>query len=221
MIALMRFELVSGESTVLVRMHAFMHKATSSTNRVSGWFEVESDADVLRGPTSGDASADVADFDFRNVLQAVTARRWIKERDSSTLRFLLRSATGTESAVVIGGELAIGDVSRSIEADATIIHDGSRLVVAGTWELSQHDFGLVAPPGVRDEVDVEFGSSLRRRPPDRHRPIERPARPLAQATWAGNACSTERSSPSSLRLIRCRALSIDFVWRPRATPISW
>ena len=151
----MRYEFQPGASGVLVRMHAFLHKATASTDAVRGWFDVTSH-DLLGGPVSGTAQVEVGAFTFTNALLAVAARVWLDERPDAIVRFDLTGATGTMTAAAITGQLTIGDTGREICAEAVVTRAGDDVVVTGTWPLSQRAFGLKAPPGVKDLVDIEF-----------------------------------------------------------------
>lgn len=151
----MRYEFVPGSSRVFVRLHAFLHKATAEATDVRGWFEVDGDR-LLAGQVSGEATIAVDDFDFGNPLLARTARAWVNERKRSDLRFVIGSATPAEGRVVVAGQLTIGDTTELIETDAEVVERDDQVVISGSWSLSQKQFHLQSPPGVKDAVDIEF-----------------------------------------------------------------
>lgn len=153
----MRYDLRPGSSHVFVRIHAFLHKATASTQAVHGWFEVDSFDDLARR-VDGVAEVEVADFEFTNSMIEVAARVWLKERTGSALRFELMAADGPLESATIRGRLTIGDSTRDIATAARVSRsdDHDEVVVEGSWRMSQKEFGLSAPPGVKDAVDVEF-----------------------------------------------------------------
>ena len=151
-----RYEFVPDGSHVLARMHAFLHKATASTNAVTGWFDVDDEDAMIGGPVAGVAEVDVRAFEFGNPLLAAAARRWIDEGASSTLRFDLEGAKGTGAAADIVGMLTIGERAESVTATAEVRRNGDRVTIRGTWPLSQKAFGLSRPPGVKDRVDIDF-----------------------------------------------------------------
>lgn len=136
-------------------MHAFLHKATASTTEVRGWFAVDSD-DLFDGEAHGEATVEVADFDFTNDLMAAAARHWIRERETSTLRFDLTDAIDSRFGSTIRGRLTVGDATRDISADARVRRSDAEVVIEGNWRLSQREFGLTAPLGIKDSIDIEF-----------------------------------------------------------------
>ena len=152
----MRYVFEPGASQVVVRMHAFLHKATAATDAVRGRVEVSSPGDPLAGPVEATAEVAVGDFEFANRIMAATARAWLDERPESVVRFDLTSAERAGTGAAVTGMLHLGDTSREIRTDATVDPRGDQLVIEGTWVLSQKAFGLKAPPGVKDRVDVEF-----------------------------------------------------------------
>ena len=137
-------------------MHAFLHKATASATAVTGWFAIDDDDAMLTGPVNGVAEVAVRAFEFGNPLLAAAARRWIDEGASSTLRFDLEGASGSGASAEIAGTLTIGERSESIVAAAEVLRNGDRVMIRGTWPLSQRAFGLTRPPGVKDRVDIDF-----------------------------------------------------------------
>lgn len=151
-----RFEFVPDGSQLLARLHAFLHGQSATATAVSGWFEVADDDAMLTGPVTGIAEVDVRAFDFGNPLLAATARRWIDEGSASTLRFELQSVSGSDGRGAITGDLSIGGRTESITATAEVRRNGDRIAIQGTWPLSQRQFGLRRPAGVKDRVDIEF-----------------------------------------------------------------
>lgn len=160
---MIRYEFVPEGSQLLARLHAFLHKQTATATAVTGWFEVADDDSMLAGPVDGIAEVDVRAFDFGNALLAATARRWIDEGSASTLRFELRSVSGTDGRAEISGDLSIGGRTEPITATALVRRNDDQIAIQGSWPLSQRQFGLSRPAGVKDRVDIEFTLVARRR----------------------------------------------------------
>ncbi|MDE0803229.1 MAG: YceI family protein [Acidimicrobiales bacterium] len=153
---MIRYEFVPDGSHILARLHAFLHKQSATATAVSGWFEVSDDEAMLAGSVDGVAEVDVRSFDFGNALLAATARRWIDEGSASTLRFELRSVDDDAGVAAITGDLSIGGRTETIIATAQVHRKDDQIAIEGTWPLSQRQFGLTRPAGVKDRVDIEF-----------------------------------------------------------------
>lgn len=152
----MRYVFEPSLCDVRARIRAFLHEVTAETNDIRGWLDIAQPDDPLQGPIDGVAEVAAEDFRFANALLARSARRWVRDQRQPVIRFELLDADGTETDVRVAGNLTVAQTTRTIHANARLVREGDHLAVVGQWPLRRREFGVTAPAGVDDRVDVEF-----------------------------------------------------------------
>ena len=105
-------------------------------------------------PNGSHVRARLHAFLHKQTASATAVTGWFEVEDDDAM--LTGPVDGADGRAEITGDLSIGGRTETITATAMVRRNGDRIAIQGSWPLSQRQFGLTRPAGVKDRVDIDF-----------------------------------------------------------------